>query len=134
MKTCFCPFCWQEIEESATRCAQCKADITQAQKRNFEEKLLNALGHKLPDTVEMAVWILGELQSGKAIPPLTALLKRTESYQLKCMILDALDKIGTDVAISAIRETFARETGLVRKKAGKLLEHTNTETNNGHGG
>jgi len=40
----------------------------------------------------MAVWILGELQSAKAVPPLTALLKRTESYQLKGMILDALDK------------------------------------------
>jgi hypothetical protein len=132
MNTFFCPFCWQEIEESATRCAQCGADITQAQKRNFEEKLLHALGHKLPDTVEMAVWILGELQSAKAVPPLTALLKRTESYQLKCMILDALDKIGTDVAISVIRETFARETGLVRKKARKLIEHT--KTNKVHGG
>lgn len=120
--TFFCPTCWHEIEGSATKCPHCGSDITESEKKNFEEKLLNALGHKEPETVEMVVWVLGELKSEKAIQPLNALLKRSESFHLKCAILDALAKIGTHEAISAILETCGREVGMVRKKAREQIE------------
>lgn len=125
--TFFCPTCWHEIEESATKCPHCGADITESEKMNFEEKLLNALGHKEPETVEMVVWVLGELKSEKATQPLNALLKRTESFHLKCAILDALSKIGTHEAISAILETCGREIGMVRNKAREQIERIERE-------
>lgn len=123
MPTFFCPFCWRKMTEPLLRCPHCGANISEAEKRTFEEKLLCALEHTLPETVETAVWILGELRSDKADLPLTALLNQTKSFHLKSMILDALSKIGSDKAISVIRETCEDESALVRKKAQRLMAH-----------
>jgi len=56
----FCPICWKEIKETEKTCPYCDANITEHEKRSFEEKLINALKHPERETVQRAVWILGK--------------------------------------------------------------------------
>ena len=45
----FCPACWREIKAGDKKCPHCGADITEHEKKGFEEKLhtiSKLLGHK----------------------------------------------------------------------------------------
>jgi HEAT repeat protein len=120
--TFFCPICWKEIEESENICPHCDADITEHDKKSFEEKLINALKHPERETVQRAVWILGRLKSTKAVEPLRVLFDQTDNVFLKMDILDALNEIGTLDAIDLIIKAIDSYERLVRNKAKELLE------------
>ncbi len=86
----FCPVCWKEINQEDKRCPYCGSDVTEHERKSFEEKLINALKHPERETVQRAVWILGKLESIKAVKPLTVLFEHTDNPFLKIVILDSL--------------------------------------------
>jgi HEAT repeat protein len=122
MITLFCPGCWKEIKGDELTCPHCGADITEHEMKGFEEKLLNALGHPERETVQRAVWILGRLNSVKAVEPLIRLFEKTDNPFLKIGILDALYEIGTPKALNFVIGSIDSGVSIVRRKASELME------------
>jgi HEAT repeat protein len=120
--TFFCPFCWKEIPPDTRKCPHCGREISEAQKRSFEEKLLAALEHPERETVKRAVWILGKIKSRKSTAPLIRLFRRTGDPYLKAEILGALAEIGEPEGIEFLREVMLADKGVVGKRAARLLK------------
>jgi HEAT repeat protein len=120
--TFFCPICWKEIKYDDKRCPMCAADITEYEKKSFEEKLINALKHPERETVQRAVWILGRLKSIKAVKPLIILFEQTDNPYLKVEILDSMNILKTPDAIDVIVKALDSVEGIVRRKAKELVE------------
>lgn len=120
--TFFCPKCWREIKRDDKRCPHCGADITEHEKKGFEEKLINALNHPERETVQRAVWILGQLKSIEAVQPVIKLFEQTDNPYIKVEILDALDQIGTAESRSFVIRSLDSEIAIVRRKAKELTE------------
>ncbi|GBD99240.1 hypothetical protein BMS3Abin07_01274 [bacterium BMS3Abin07] len=118
----FCPICWREIDNNNKRCPQCGADIRKYDRKKFQDKLINALGHPEPETVQRAVWILGRLKSNETVEHLIRLFRRTDNPFLKISILNALEEIGSEEALEFITESFNSEIGIVGKSAQDIIE------------
>jgi HEAT repeat protein len=114
--------CWKEIRGDDKRCPYCGSDITEHDKKSFEEKLINALRHPERETVQRAVWILGKLKSVKAVDPLKNLFKQTDNPFLKVTILNALGEIATQDALDLIVNALDSDISIVRRKARELME------------
>jgi len=105
------------------RCPYCGADITEQEKKSFEDKLINALRHPERETVQRAVWILGELKSIKAVGPLKMLFEQTDNPFLKIEILNALAKIANQDAFDFIMAALDSEEIIVKRKAREIMEN-----------
>lgn len=120
--TFFCPRCLREIKRDDKRCPHCSTAITKHEKKGFEEKLINALNHPERETVQRAVWILGQLKSIKAVQPIIKLFEQTDNPYIKVEILHALDQIGTAESRSFVIRSLDSEIAIVRRKAKELTE------------
>lgn len=118
----FCPQCWKEINAADAKCPHCGADITEHERKGFEEKLINALNHPERETVQRAVWILGRLKSVKAIEPLKGLFEQTDNPFIKIEILNTLDEIATQEAVDFIAKSMNSEVSMVRRIAREIIE------------
>ena len=121
----FCPVCWREIKADEKKCPYCGADITEHEKKTFEEKLINALKHPERETAKRSVWILGRIKSIKAVSPMEELFGRTDNPFMKLEILNSLKEIGTESALDFIMEVTRFEKGIVMKKAKELAGKPN---------
>lgn len=65
----FCMHCWAELDATATRCARCRADLTN-DPRKYSEKVVAALEHPLPEVRARMCWLIGKNEIGSAIPNL----------------------------------------------------------------
>lgn len=122
MMTFYCPQCWKEIKGEVKQCPYCIADITEHEKKGFEEKLINALWHRERETVQTAVWLLGRLKTDKAVDPLIKLFEHSDNPYLKREILDALFEIGAPEAMDFIMKASKSEISNVRKKADEIIK------------
>jgi len=118
----FCPRCWKEIKGEDKKCPHCRADITEHEKKSFEEKLINALNHPERESVERAIWILGRLRSVKAVTPLISIFENTDNPFLKIAILNALSKIATEDSVKFIVKALNSEVGIVRGRAKEIIK------------
>jgi len=118
----FCPICWEEVNVKDIRCPHCGTDITEHERKSFEDKLINALRHPEPETVQRAVWILGKLKSFKALESLKALFEKTDNPFLKIEILNALSEILTEDAFDLIVTALDSDESIVRRKAREIIE------------
>ncbi len=119
----FCPYCWREIGENERKCPHCAMFLVEHDKKDFEEKLINALRHPVRDTIERAVWILGKLKSHIAVDALIDLFNSIDNPFLKRHILEALYEIDSEPAKAFIINCIENEEGIVRKKAIELMEN-----------
>ncbi len=119
--TLFCPRCWKEIKGEDKKCPHCGADVTEHEKRGFEEKLINALNHPERETVQRAVWILGRLKYTDAVKPLINLFEGTEDPYLKVTILYALSEIETPEAVGFIIRSTDSTISMVKKNARDII-------------
>ena len=120
--TFFCHACWKEIPANEARCPYCDADISAYDQKDFDNKLINSLGHPVRETVGMAVWILGERKAVEAVGPLVRLFEFTDNPFLQRDILDALDKIGTEDALNFIMASFDHHISMVRRRAWEIMD------------
>jgi len=118
----FCQNCFKEIPPDATLCPFCGADIKKYDLQTFEDKLIHALHHPLPDTVNIAITVLGNIQSRKAVKPLKELFNKTSDPYIQKEILDALFAIGTKESIRFVKTMLAHTNVIVRKEAEMLVK------------
>jgi HEAT repeat protein len=122
MITYFCPFCWNEIKAEDKVCPYCRSELSEYQKKSFEEKLINALNHPERETARRAAHILGRLKSANAVKKLVELFGLTVDPYIKMEILEALHYIGTEEAADFIHKTAGSDSAVIRRKAEELLE------------
>lgn len=92
--TWFCMVCFAEVPPHAARCTACGAPSDP--ERSYEQQLLAALSHRLPDRRLLAAELLGRIRSRAAIPRLAELaLDATDPY-LQAAAARALARIDAD--------------------------------------
>ena len=67
MVTYYCPHCWTILDEKDQVCPKCGYVIKDYQDSSYEDKLLNALHHPVPERRIMAAQVLGILGSQRAL-------------------------------------------------------------------
>jgi broad specificity phosphatase PhoE len=111
----YCPDCFAEVQEQATHCPRCGADFANPA-RAFEEQLIRALGHPLPDRRLLAAQVLGQRQAHRAVHSLVELVDQADDPYLVAEATLALARIG-DPAGLAVVERMAREGPAVARAA-----------------
>ncbi|HEX9124587.1 MAG TPA: HEAT repeat domain-containing protein [Actinomycetota bacterium] len=87
----YCPGCFGEVEDEE-RCPACGTRLGEVG-ASFEEKLIRALDHRLPDRRVLAARILGELGASAAVPRLAELAVGTDDLYLAAEAARALARI-----------------------------------------
>ncbi len=117
----FCPSCWREIDAAPQRCPACGADLTRFHALPYEDKLLRALRHPVLDHRLMAIVILGQRRSERAVPSLRAVLDSEDNVYVLREALRALARIGGPRAQAALQAATSHRARLVRELAQELL-------------
>lgn len=128
--TFYCTACWKEIREDDRKCPHCGADVSEHDRKSFDEKLILALRHPVRETAGIAVWILGEREVAAAVTPLIGLFERTDNPYLQREILGALGKIGTRDAIDFITKSLGHPVGMVRRQAEEIMDQKRSQKKN----
>lgn len=119
--TRLCPGCWQPFEAGGERCPRCGRPVAADDAASYEVKLLDALGHPVPEVRMLAVQILGERKSTRAVPALVTLLNDEHAdFYLQREALLALARIGSLEALQAVRAACGHPSRLVRDLARRL--------------
>jgi HEAT repeat protein len=112
----YCTGCWAEISTGDTVCLKCGANAI-TDPRSFDEKLLGALNHPLPETRVRICWLAGRRRMREAVPALLRLLGDPDLY-VRMTVLEALGEIG-EVATIPVLEAAARERSVLIQKAAR---------------
>jgi HEAT repeat protein len=123
MTTFYCPNCWAEVAQRASICPHCHGDISERiSQADYADKLIAALSHKEPMTPVRAAWILGERHEQKAVPALAKIVRKTKDAFLAESAVEALGKIGGELATRAVRTAAKHSSLRVRVKAREVLQ------------
>ncbi len=121
MVTFYCPNCWSFVLPEMKRCPECGYDLEAFSELSYEDKLLNALSHPIQENRVMAIQILGEIGSQKALPKFEAMLnnEKVDVYVVQA-ILWATSKIGGAESSAILKKARRHSSSLVRNLAEKL--------------
>ncbi|HZU68755.1 MAG TPA: HEAT repeat domain-containing protein [Ktedonobacteraceae bacterium] len=109
----FCPKCWAANVIDATTCEQCNESFAQNEPVFFDQKLLWALQHPIPETRELAAILLGQRRERQAIPFLMSRFSEETDIGVLCAICKALGELGNCQAVDALTKRLAQPRGLV---------------------
>ena len=116
MVTFFCPGCWEEVAEDATRCGFCGADLAALDVEAFGTKLARALWSPEAATARRAAEILGRRCEAGAVLELLRRHRAGADPYLRAEIAKALGLIGGDEANAALLE-IARDRSVIVRRA-----------------
>lgn len=85
----FCTQCWTEVDANIDRCPHCGADPGM-DPRSYEEKLVAALGHPLPEARVRICWLIGENNIRTAVPRLMHLVEHDPDLFVRKAAVEAL--------------------------------------------
>jgi HEAT repeat protein len=122
----YCMTCWSEIPASDLVCPVCGKNVTDDSK-SFDQKLLTAFDHPLPDARVRICWLAGRRKMREAVPPLLRLLRDPDLY-VRLAALEALGEIGDAVAVPPIESAARERSVLIRKAARRALLQIRTES------
>jgi HEAT repeat protein len=122
----FCTRCWSEMRTANIVCPRCGARVDD-DPRSYEQKLIAALGHPLPETRSRICWLLGQKRAVWAIPQLLNMLCDADLF-VRIAALRALGEIGDPSAESALRAASRDDKPLVRVVAQGALEQIRVRT------
>jgi len=122
MLTFYCPSCWKKIRSDDAICPNCGHDLSDFSSRPYEEKLLLALHHPVPDSRMVAIQTLGDLHSQRALPEFEKILENLEEdvYTLRETLI-AISKIPGEGSRALLHEASRHPYNVVRYKARELL-------------
>lgn len=116
----FCPNCWQEIDERIIICPYCEYDILKHADLSYEERLICALRHPIDDSRMLAIQLLGDMRSRKALPHFATILETEDDFYIIREIIFSLAKIGNTECIDLIRRMKTHTSQLVRRVAEEI--------------
>ncbi|KTB48295.1 HEAT repeat domain-containing protein [Dehalogenimonas alkenigignens] len=116
----YCTRCWKDNPAGSEVCPRCGSKL-EADNRTYIAKLIQALSHPEPMTVERAAWILGELKASEAIIPIVHLLKISRDMGAQEKAVEALGKIGDSSAVDALASNSAHWPVRVRVQVAESL-------------
>jgi HEAT repeat protein len=109
----YCPSCWAENLIAATACDQCGASLSESEAILYDQKLMRAFDHPVPETREMAAMLLGQLRGQQALPVLLSRLLEETDIGVLCAIGKALGQIGDCQAVASLAKRLAQPDALV---------------------
>ena len=104
MTTWFCLECFAEVDPHVDRCSTCGSD-TSTSERTYEEMLIRALSHRLPDRRILAAEILGRRRSRAATETLARLALEEADPYLQASAARALAAIEPDHSLVRLLAT-----------------------------
>jgi HEAT repeat protein len=109
----FCSKCWAENLLDATFCERCGAFLDETRPGRYDQKLIWALQHPVPETREMAARLLGLRRDQQALPVLLSRLFEETDIGVLCAISKALGQLGDSQAATALAKRLAQSNALV---------------------
>lgn len=123
MLTYYCPNCWTIVSEGQQTCPNCGYDLSQFEKFSFEDKLLAALHHSVPERRIMAAQILGNRESQRAVPEFRKIIESDEDdYFFLRAVLLAVSKINHPDREPILQLASQHRSDLVRHLADELIQ------------
>jgi len=90
----YCPNCWQDFwNEDFTECPKCGYHIKDFEKKDYTDKLINALGHHSGEVSHWVIMILAQMKEKRAISGLEKLASESKDPSLVKAAKDAIRKI-----------------------------------------
>ena len=109
----FCSNCWAENLIDATVCDRCGTSLAESEPICYDQKLMRALHHPVPETREMAAMVLGLRQDQHALPVLMSRLLEESDIGVLCAISKALGQLGDCQAVASLAKRLAQPNALV---------------------
>jgi len=106
----YCPNCWRDYPDSEQRCAICGAPLWEFASGDFVAKLIRALHHPQPVTVERAATLLGRIGDRRAIDPLLALLTEGAAPEVLAAAATSLAALHEQRAVPMLARLLADPT------------------------
>jgi len=120
----FCPSCWEEVAEASSKCPYCGVEIESFwDRRDFVEKLIQALRHPESQTPVRAAWLLGQLGDPRAVGPLVDTVRRTTDVFLGRAVVEALGRIDSDEARVFLLTLIDHPVRMIADEAQKAVNH-----------
>lgn len=85
----FCTRCWREIDSEIAQCPRCGADQSH-DLRSYEEKIVAALAHPLPEARARICWLIGETHIRAATPNLIEIVENDPDIFVQRAAIEAL--------------------------------------------
>lgn len=99
----FCTRCWAEIDDRVDLCPFCDADQT-SDPRTYDEKIVAALQHPLPQARARICWLIGENKIRAAVPNLLEIAERDPDIYVQKAAVEALGSIGDSRSKALLRK------------------------------
>jgi HEAT repeat protein len=115
----FCTRCWTEIDEQDDLCQHCGAE-QDADSRSYQEKLIAALEHPLPQARARICWLIGENNIRIAVPHLMHVSEHDPDLFVRKAAVEALGSLKdsrSDPVLRAISESANRFLAAAAKKS-----------------
>jgi HEAT repeat protein len=109
----YCPNCWAENLIDATVCDQCGTSLAETEPISYDQKLMRALHHPVPEVREMAAMLLGQRRDQHALPVLMSRLLEETDIGVLCAISKALGQLGDCRAVASLSRRLAHPSALV---------------------
>lgn len=131
MLTFYCPNCWTALEENTRKCPHCGYEIDNFESSSYEDKLLAALHHLVPERRVMAAQILGNLGSHRALTEFKNIIRTESDYFFLRAVLIACAKIDSPERLQILQLATEHESKLVRDLAVELFNQLSSGQEHG---
>lgn len=122
----FCTHCWREVDSEDNLCPGCEADLT-LDRRTYEQKLIGALAHPLPDARERICWLIGEKHIGEALPDLMKLATDDPDLFVRKAAVESLGALRDPKSATLLRALSTGENRFLASVACKSLQAIDEE-------
>jgi hypothetical protein len=85
----FCTHCWAEIDSRIESCPSCGIDLS-VDVRSYEDKIIAALGHPLPQARARICWLVGENRIRSVLPRLMEMAQNDPDIFVQKAAVEAL--------------------------------------------
>lgn len=122
MLTYYCPKCWTVLNAKELTCPNCGYALDEHMQMPYEDKLLIALHHVVPERRIMAAQILGNQKSQRALPEFLKIIEGDETdYFVLRAVLFAAAKINHPDREIILQKATLHDSDLVALFAKELL-------------
>lgn len=124
----FCTECWHETDSSRQTCPQCGADLG-LNLHSYEEKLVSALSHPLPEARVRACWLVGLNNVQLAVTTLISMAQEDPDLFVRRAAVQALGKVHAQEAVPFLQSLLGLEDHWMEVEARKSLHQIQNAPN-----